>query len=81
MYRLKNTNGRVNALLRAGKDLVKTNLSVSEAQRIIDAGESIESAVPNYPICIDNTWFFEGVEIKEDVTHKKTNKNVGKNDE
>ena len=38
MYKLKNTNGRVNALLRTGKDFVKNNLSVSTAQHIIDTG-------------------------------------------
>ena len=36
MYKLKNVNGRVNALLRTGKDFVKNNLSVSAAQHIID---------------------------------------------
>lgn len=39
MYKLKNTNGRVNALLRTGKDFVKNNLSVSAAQHIIDTGK------------------------------------------
>ena len=38
MYKLKNVNGRVNALLRTGKDFVKNNLSVSAAQHIIDTG-------------------------------------------
>ena len=37
MYKLKNVNGRVNALLRTGKDFVKNNLSVSAAQHIIPA--------------------------------------------
>lgn len=32
MYKLKNVNGRVNALLRTGKDFVKNNLSVSAAE-------------------------------------------------
>ena len=35
MYKLKNVNGRVNCLLRTGKDFVKNNLSVSAAQHII----------------------------------------------
>ena len=35
MYKLKNTNGRVNALLRTGKDFVKNNLSVSAAQHML----------------------------------------------
>ena len=60
MYKLKNTNGRVNALLRTGKDFVKNNLSVSAAQHIIDTGKLVD-----YPICIDNQWYFEGVEVKK----------------
>lgn len=64
MYKLKNVNGRVNTLLRSGKDFVKSNLSVSAAQHIIDSGKLVESDNPGYPICIDNQWYFEGVEVK-----------------
>lgn len=63
--KLKNVNGRVNALLRTGKDFVKNNLSVSAAQHIIDTGKLVESDNPDYPICIDNQWYFEGVEVKK----------------
>lgn len=31
MYKLKNTNGRVNSLLKTGNDFVKNSLSVSAA--------------------------------------------------
>lgn len=65
MYKLKNVNGRVNALLRTGKDFVKNNLSVSAAQHIIDTGKLVKSDNPDYPICIDNQWYFEGVEVKK----------------
>lgn len=65
MYKLKNVNGRVNSLLRTGKDFVKNNLSVSAAQHIIDTGKLVESDNPDYPICIDNQWYFEGVEVKK----------------
>lgn len=64
-HKLKNVNGRVNALLRTGKDFVKNNLSVSAAQHIIDTGKLVESDNPDYPICIDNQWYFEGVEVKK----------------
>lgn len=50
MYKLKNVNGRVNALLRTGKDFVKNNLSVSAAQHIIDTGKLVESDNPDYPL-------------------------------
>lgn len=41
MYKLKNRNGRVNALLKSGDDFVKNNLSISVAQHIIDTGEMV----------------------------------------
>ena len=63
MYKLKNENGRVNSLLRSGKDFVKNNLAVSAAQHIIDTGEVVESDKEDYPICVDNKWYFEGEEM------------------
>lgn len=71
MYKLKNVNGKVNCLLRTGKDFVKNNISVSAAQHIIDTGKMVESKNPDYPICIDDKWFFEGVEIEEPKSKKK----------
>lgn len=65
-YKLKELcNVDVEALLRTGKDFVKNNLSVSAAQHIIDTGKLVESDNPDYPICIDNQWYFEGVEVKK----------------
>ena len=63
MYKLKNENGRVNSLLRSGKDFVKNKLAVSAAQHIIDNGEVVESDKEDYPICVDNKWYFEGEEM------------------
>lgn len=75
MYKLKNVNGRVNCLLRTGKDFVRNNLSVSAAQHIIDSGTLVESEKSDYPICVDDKWFFEGVELKENApTTKKGGK-------
>ena len=65
MYKLKNVNERVNALLRTGKDFVRHSLSVAAAQHIIDTGKQVKSSKPNYPICVDDKWFFEGVKIDE----------------
>jgi len=65
MFKLKSTNGRVNSLLKSGKDFVKNSLSVSAAQHIIDTGVLVKSDKPDYPICVDKKWYFEGEEIKE----------------
>lgn len=64
MYKLKNINGRVNSLLKTGNDFVKNSLSISAAQHIIDTGKMMKSDKPEYPICIDEKWYFEGVEVK-----------------
>lgn len=74
MYKLKNINGRVNSLLRTGKDFVKNSLSVSAAQHIIDTGTIVESDNPDYPICVDKKWYFEGTEIKSNTTGRKRGK-------
>lgn len=34
-------------------------------EEIIDTGKLVESDNPDYPICIDNQWYFEGVEVKK----------------
>lgn len=65
MYKLKNNNGRVNALLRAGNDFVRNNLSISAAQHIIDTGKLVDSDKEGYPICVDKQWYFEGEKIVE----------------
>lgn len=72
MYKLKNNNGKVTAMLRTGKDLVKNELSVSVAQHIIDTGKQVKSDIPGFPICVDNLWYFEGEEVK--TTPKKAGK-------
>lgn len=73
MYKLKNENGRVNSLLRSGKDFVKNNLAVSAAQHIIDTGEVVESDKEDYPICVDNKWYFEGEKMNPAPTATATN--------
>lgn len=59
----KNAEGKVNYLLRTGKDLVKSQMNVMSAQHIIDNGAYTETVDPKYPIAIDDNWFFEGEEI------------------
>ena len=39
-------------------------------RHIIDTGKLVESDNSDYPICIDNQWYFEGVEVKK--TAKKS---------
>lgn len=72
MYKLKkNADGRINSLLRTGKDFVKNDLSVSAAQHIIDSGKLVESDKPDYPICVDRQWYFEGEKVSDGKRGRK----------
>lgn len=63
-YKLKTVNGRVDALLESGKDLVKTEMSASAAQHILDTSRHIKSEIKGYPIHTEDGWYFAGEEIK-----------------
>ena len=63
-YKLKTVNGRVDALLESGKDLVKTEMSASAAQHILDTSRHIKSEIDGYPIHTEDGWYFAGEEIK-----------------
>lgn len=78
MYKLKSTNGRVNFLLRTGKDFVKNDMSTSAAQHIIDTGELGVSDKPDYPICVSGKWYFEGEETKPKETNPTPQKTTAK---
>lgn len=58
--KLKNNNGKVAFLLRTGKDLVRNTMAVASAQHIIDNGTLKKSDVKDFPINVDNKWYFEG---------------------
>lgn len=63
-YKLKTVNGRVDVLLESGKDLVKTEMSASAAQHILDTSRHIKSEIDGYPIHTEDGWYFAGEEIK-----------------
>ena len=46
-------------------DLMTRLIRGGAPHRIIDTGKLVESDNPDYPICIDNQWYFEGVEVKK----------------
>lgn len=66
-YKLKTANGKVEFLLKTGKDFVRNQMTIASAQHIIDTGELVESDKPEYPICVGNQWYFEGTEVKKKV--------------
>ena len=65
-YQLKkNENGGVYYLMRTGKDVVKSQMSFASAQKIVKGGKRTETINTDYPIGIDNQWFFEGEEVED----------------
>lgn len=74
-YKLKNKNGKVNFLLKAGNDFVKNEMAVASAQHIINNGELKVSDKPEYPINIDDKWYFEGEPVETTSVNKGGKKN------
>ena len=70
-HKLKNVNGKVNFLLRSGKDFVKNQMAVASAQHIINNGKIMKSDVKGYPINVDNKWYFEGEVFKKSAPQKE----------
>lgn len=60
-YKLKaDKSGKVKFLLRAGKDFVANTMDEAGAKGIVDNGEVTLSDIPDYLICVDSKWYFEG---------------------
>lgn len=70
-YNLNNVNGKVSFLLRAGKDLVRNQMAIASAQHIIDTGKVTKSDIKDYPICVDEKWYFEGELMKKAAPRKE----------
>ena len=70
-YKLNNKDGKVAFLLRAGKDMVKNQIAIASAQNIIDTGKVTKSGRKDYPICVDDKWYFEGEFMKKSASPKE----------
>lgn len=65
MYRLKESDGQVYALYKAGNDYVRTAISFASAQHIVDTQEIVEPRFSDYPLATAEGWNFEAVKVKE----------------
>ena len=70
-YKLNNKDGKVTFLLRTGKDMVKNQMAIASAQHIIDTGKVTKSDRKDYPICVDDKWYFEGELMKKAAPQKE----------
>lgn len=64
MIKLKETDGHVKAIAKAGADYVKVTYHIDVAKELIADGKPCKSPFPCYPIGIDDELFFEGEEQK-----------------
>lgn len=72
-YKLKNVNGKVSFLFRAGKDMVRNQMAIASAQHILSTGKITKSDIKDYPICVDDKWYFEGEIVKKSAHQKEQN--------
>jgi len=62
-------DGNVAFLMRAGKDLVRNKMPLKMAQATVANGKVTEG-ITDFPIGVDDTYFFAGKEIKTAPTTK-----------
>lgn len=70
-YKLNNKDGKVTFLLRTGKDMVKNQMALASVQHIINTGPVTKSDRKDYPICVDDKWYFEGEVMKKTAPPKE----------
>ena len=63
--KLKSTNGKVPYIMAAGKDFVKDEMSLAAVEQICSRGAQTTSKLfPDFPICIDDKFYFAGTSTK-----------------
>lgn len=68
--KLKTVNGEVPYLMECGKDMVADKMSLACAERICSRGTSNSNRFPGYPICVDDKFYFAGIEEKKPTKSK-----------
>lgn len=58
--KLKANRGQVAFLMRAGDDLVKADMPVAQAEKIVANGEKVTETktFPGYPLTVDEKYYF-----------------------
>ena len=68
--KLKVIDGKVQYLMRCGKDLVADEMSLACAERICSRQASKSDLFQGYPICVDDKFYFAGIEEKKPTKSK-----------
>lgn len=67
-YTLRDIDGKAEYIMRTGKDFVASSMPISMARRIISSGTVCESPNPEYPLGINDNYFFKADEVAEKKT-------------
>ena len=71
--KLKSIDGKVSYIMAAGKDFVKDEMSLAAAEQICSRGTQTTSKLfPNFPICVDDKFYFAGTSTKPKSSKSKT---------
>lgn len=71
--KLKSINGKVPYVMAAGKDFVKDEMSLAAAEQICSRGTQTASKLfPDFPICVDDKFYFAGTSTKPKSSKSKT---------
>lgn len=66
--KLKQVNGKVSFIMKAGMSFVKNEMPVAEAEKFIKDGKITESdKFEGYPICVDDIYYFAATMPKTKV--------------
>ena len=68
--KLKIVNGEVLYLMECGKDMVADKMSLACAKKICSQGTKDSDRFPSYPICVDDKFYFAGIEEKKPTKSK-----------
>ena len=67
MFELKVNDGKVVFKMRTGKDFVKSSMLQARAKIILTTAKEVTyDENSEFPICVDDTYFFEGEKVWEE---------------
>lgn len=70
--KLKEVNGKVSFIMKAGKEFVKNEMPVAEAQKFVKNGKVAESdKFEGYPVCANDTYYFAATMPKTKAESKE----------
>lgn len=66
--KIKSENGMVTFIMRAGKDMVRSKMTLGEANRIVSTGTKVEKT--EIDVIVDDKYFFP-IEVEKKSRKKK----------